>query len=225
MEIDSAGNDTDPVETIRVLREQLELLEKEHNFTGISLDHVTIPSLHTIMGVAQGFGFDNLLLWTTTMDCEDTGLKITKADIKQSRVRKSNLINLQKTVQMLDVELSSMLTVAVVLQHFQDSTLDGTDETEAAACPAEKCLYRDRSIGKAPLFDARLVKCETCEETYHAVCCGMWAAEEWELTNDPNNPLSCLGCRGITGVKVNALADEAIEFLKNEIELKKDELK
>ncbi|EFO90023.1 hypothetical protein CRE_21504 [Caenorhabditis remanei] len=134
-------------------------------FTGISLDHVTIPSLHTIMGVAQGFGFDNLLLWTTTMDCEDKALKITKADIKQSRVRKSNLINLQKTVQMLDVELSSMLTVAVVLQHFQDSTLDGTDETERAACPAEKCLYRDRSIGKAPLFDARLVKCETCEET------------------------------------------------------------
>lgn len=48
MEIDSAGDDTDPVETIRVLREQLELLEKEHNRKTIAKTNDFQRNVHLI---------------------------------------------------------------------------------------------------------------------------------------------------------------------------------
>ncbi|KAF1755657.1 hypothetical protein GCK72_012107 [Caenorhabditis remanei] len=193
-------------------------------FKGVRLENVLIPSLHSIMGIAQGYGFDNLLLWATVLDCDDETIVLNKADIKQGRVQKSNILQFQEVVSNLDTELRSMVVLQNILQNFQNSTIDGTDEREESACSSEICFMRDRLIEKAPLFDDRHVKCASCEETIHAACCGVWNVKEWKLTNDSTIPFQCLLCSNVTGVGIDQLVTNEVEFLKNELKMKIDEL-
>uniref|UniRef100_A0A8R1EX41 Zinc finger PHD-type domain-containing protein n=2 Tax=Caenorhabditis japonica TaxID=281687 RepID=A0A8R1EX41_CAEJA len=130
---------------------------------------------------------------------------------------------LEKSFKIIGANIRSMEHVAAILSKFADKKVDSAGRDEIA-CQAEFCLFRDKAMKKASFFNGTKIDCHDCYLSMHAVCAGIWRAEEWQLTHDVDQTFSCLKCSGCSGsVSCMKKAMGTIGSLKRrEIEEKKE---
>ncbi|CAO4382179.1 unnamed protein product [Caenorhabditis nigoni] len=157
-------------------------------FPCIDIPNVIPGSLHHLMGLAQRYGLDYLLLWAAQMDCHKN---ITRKDIKNRRIARTKLDDLENEIKSLHLEIDSISLVSKVLLSFSSRLIDGDDDLESKKCPAERCLFRDRAMASGT-YDRRFVNCSACDVSVHSLCAGCWTSDDFKSSLEPETVVETL---------------------------------
>uniref|UniRef100_A0A8R1DKN7 Zinc finger PHD-type domain-containing protein n=1 Tax=Caenorhabditis japonica TaxID=281687 RepID=A0A8R1DKN7_CAEJA len=191
-------------------------------FSRIPLDRVVPASLHIVMGLAQHYGFDYILDLAKIED-NTSGVPLEKSDKKTERKAKSAVQVWENNVEKLEKYLQSAGCVKTVLDNFAQKRITPLTK-EGEGCAAQKCVFLDKHIKQAAIYDARKVECSECFETFHAICSGVLEEDQWLLTNDPEWDFFCLTCSS-KATSIGKWCSKVIEDLKKETEEAKERLK
>ncbi|CAL2033707.1 unnamed protein product [Caenorhabditis brenneri] len=178
-------------------------------FPLIKLNRVIPASLHILMGLSQRYGFDVLILWSAQMDNPKTTLQ--KQDIKKSRISKGKILEIDEKLETLLLFTKSVSKISKVLLNFKTKQID---ESDKETCDAKICLFRDKLMSTASAYDERTMRCG-CKRVVHAICCGCWAKEDWDLTGK-SDPIRCFQCARKSIDSITDIATKLLDSLKQE---------
>uniref|UniRef100_A0A8R1I250 Uncharacterized protein n=1 Tax=Caenorhabditis japonica TaxID=281687 RepID=A0A8R1I250_CAEJA len=122
-------------------------------FKRIPMPRVIPASLHIVMGLTQRFGFDFLLDMAKKED-NLSGVTLEKTDRKTERKANQEVQMLRNRITVLEEFVQSVQCVRSVIENFKNRCITPLHDCPST-CFAEKCLYRDKNMKKALIYDAR----------------------------------------------------------------------